>query len=51
MNTLFFSSLPKPEDSSVSLISMLAVSTGSITVNLQDVPNVPIRFTVSMIVD
>lgn len=25
-------------------MSMLAVSTGSITVDLQDVPNVPIRF-------
>jgi len=36
--------LPKPEDNFVSLTSMFAVSSGSIGVDLQDIPNEPIRF-------
>ncbi|CAF1644495.1 unnamed protein product [Adineta ricciae] len=36
--------LPKPQDNFVSLTSMFAVSTGSIGVDLQDIPNEPIRF-------
>ena len=42
-------SVPKPQDTSVSLMSMLAVSTGSITANLQCIPNVPIQFKVHLI--
>ncbi len=38
--------LPKPEDNFVSLTSMFAVSSGSIGVDLQDIPNEPIRFMV-----
>lgn len=38
--------MPKPTDNTIALMSMLAVSTGSITADLQDVPNVPIRFMV-----
>ncbi|CAF3418565.1 unnamed protein product, partial [Rotaria sp. Silwood2] len=37
--------IPKPTDESVSLMSMLALGTGSITADLQNIPNVPIRFT------
>ncbi|CAF3515250.1 unnamed protein product [Adineta steineri] len=36
--------LPKPQDNFVSLTSMFAVSSGSIGVDLQDIPNEPIRF-------
>lgn len=36
--------LPKPEDNFVRLTSMFAVSTGSIGIDLQDIPNEPIRF-------
>lgn len=39
--------LPKPQDNFVSLTSMFAVSTGSIGVDLQDIPNDPIRFIVT----
>ena len=38
--------MPKPEDNFVALTSMFAVSSGSIGVDLQDIPNEPIRFVV-----
>lgn len=41
--------MPKPQDNFVSLTSMFAVSSGSIGVDLQDIPNEPIRFVVSFI--
>ncbi len=41
--------MPKPEDNFVVLSSMLGVSTGSISVDLQTIPNEPIRFMVSFI--
>ena len=39
-------SLPKPQDNFVALTSMFAVSSGSIGVDLQDIPNEPLRFIV-----
>jgi len=36
--------VPKPEDNFVSLTSMFAVSSGSIGIDLQDIPNEPLRF-------
>ncbi|CAF3414533.1 unnamed protein product [Rotaria sp. Silwood1] len=36
--------MPQPQDNFVSLTSMFAVSSGSIGVDLQDIPNEPIRF-------
>ncbi|CAF4033406.1 unnamed protein product, partial [Rotaria sordida] len=41
--------IPKPTDESVALMSMLALGTGSITADLQDIPNVPIRFMASFL--
>lgn len=41
-------SLPKPQDNFVTLTSMFAVSAGSIGVDLQDIPNEPIRFLVRL---
>jgi hypothetical protein len=40
--------MPKPQDNFVELISMFSVSAGSIGVDLQDIPNEPIRFTVEI---
>ncbi|CAF1622101.1 unnamed protein product [Rotaria magnacalcarata] len=37
--------MPKPQDNFVALTSMFAASSGSIGVDLQDIPNEPIRFT------
>jgi hypothetical protein len=45
---LFDYRLPKPEDNFVTLTSMFAVSSGSIGVDLQDIPNEPIRFVVRL---
>ncbi|CAF3581131.1 unnamed protein product [Rotaria sp. Silwood1] len=36
--------IPQPQDDFVALTSMVAVGTGSIAVDLQDIPNAPIRF-------
>lgn len=41
--------LPKPQDNFVTLTSMFAVSAGSIGVDLQDIPNEPIRFVVWLV--
>ncbi len=38
-----------PQDNFVTLTSMFAVSSGSIGVDLQDIPNEPIRFLVRLI--
>jgi hypothetical protein len=38
--------MPQPQDDFVALTSMVGVSTGSISADLQDIPNGPIRFTV-----
>jgi len=46
---LFDNRIPKPQDNFVILTSMLAVSSGSIAVNLQQIPNQPIRFIVRLI--
>ncbi len=47
LNLIFLDySLPKPQDNFVTLTSMFAVSSGSIGVDLQDIPNEPIRFVV-----
>lgn len=46
---IFLNRLPKPEDNFVRLTSMFAVSTGSIGIDLQDIPNEPIRFVVRLI--
>ena len=40
--------MPQPQDNFVSLTSMFSVGSGSIGVDLQDVPNEPIRFIVRM---
>ena len=42
----FNTSLPKPDDYFVILTSMLAVGSGTIGIDLQQVPNDPIRFIV-----
>ena len=39
-------SIPQPQDAFVALTSMVAVGVGSIAVDLQDVPNGPMRFMV-----
>jgi hypothetical protein len=39
--------MPKPEDNFVTLTSMFAVSSGSIGIDLQGIPNEPIRFMAS----
>jgi len=41
--------IPVPQDNFVTLTSMFAVSSGSIGVDLQTIPNEPIRFTVRLI--
>lgn len=41
--------IPKPEDNFVALTSMLGASTGSISVDLQTIPNEPIRFMVNCV--
>ena len=46
---LFDYRLPTPQDNFVSLTSMFAVSSGSIGVDLQDIPNEPIRFVVRLL--
>jgi hypothetical protein len=40
--------IPQPLDAFVALTSMIAVSTGSIVADLQDIPNGPIRFMVRL---
>jgi hypothetical protein len=46
---LFNNRIPKPQDNFVTLTSMFAVSSGSIGVDLQQIPNEPIRFIVRLI--
>ena len=45
---LFNIRMPKPEDNFVRLTAMVAVSIGSIGIDLQDIPNQPIIFTVRL---
>jgi hypothetical protein len=40
-------SIPQPQDAFVALTAMVAVGIGSIGVDLQDIPNQPIRFMVN----
>ena len=40
-------SIPQPQDAFVALTAMVAVGVGSIAVDLQDVPNGPMRFMVN----
>lgn len=47
--TCTFNRIPKPEDNFVALTSMLAASSGSIGVDLQDIANQPIRFWVNVV--
>ncbi len=50
MNSVFFNNrIPKPQDNFVTLTSMFAVSSGSIGVDLQQIPNEPFRFIVRLI--
>ena len=46
---IFSNRIPKPEDNFVALTSMLAASSGSIGVDLQDIANQPIRFWASLV--
>ncbi len=38
--------LPKPQDKLITLTSLLAISSGSIGVDFQNIPNEPIRYVV-----
>ena len=40
--------IPQPQDDFVALTAMVAVGIGSIAVDLQDIPNGPIRFMVQL---
>jgi hypothetical protein len=41
--------IPKPQDNLLALTSMFAVGAGSLGIHLQDIPNQPFRFYVSLI--
>lgn len=49
LDLLFFQSIPQPQDDFVALTAMVAVGIGSVTADLQDIPNGPIRFMVCFI--
>lgn len=40
-------SIPQPQDAFVALTAMVALGSGSIAIDLQDIPNQPIRFMVN----
>jgi len=40
-------SIPQPQDAFVALTAMVAVGSGSIGIDLQDIPNQPVRFMVN----
>lgn len=48
INWNIFKSIPQPQDTFVALTAMVAVGVGSIAVDLQDIPNQPIRFMVDL---
>ena len=43
-------SIPQPQDTLVILTSMIAISSGSICIDLQDIPSQPITFMVNIFV-